>query len=1191
MSEQIVENTLVDNYQPTPNSLEMEKENINEDIGQQEENSTSKSLPSIKDFPALCTGLSQASNTKVLWGPNMKQTSSYPSSSSSLSINISTNATPMRSKTIQEVFSLELQAQFSITKPEFSRIVQSVKQTYGVSVESTISKTSRTFLVSGSPSPVHAAKRELIKKLTKPITVTIEVPSKTRYAIIGSGGRMIKEILISTGGVKIDIGKTINENSYDEDLDDSNIDITLCGDVESVSLAKEKILSIVKEETKNSTTKFSIENKKIIPFIRLEDIDFPDSINKKFIVESGDIILTGPRDDVKLGKIKITNYLNEISNTIIEKKVNIPMKFQFLIDVEQIREDFQVVVSFPTKPEDESISFVGLPDRVNNAIEFSRQSSKAFIVESLEISKAHGNNINHAKNVMFYLSKYEGLKEIETTHPSIRIILPPVQELLNATQVIVRITGKSEFSSEIKSARKEIINLINELTPDQFLEVTDLNYTLFHKDIKHILLGMDGHPPFVQLGDYYPDNDSLLLIAKIDEDDFKPLSEELRQSLQNINQQLDSLRIKQSKLASKVIELPNAQQDELLGNKSVTLPLIMDTVSHGGEHIQINLHTPTKDQVTIRGDIKLVDNVFSALQSIILNPGKKSKMSFTIPTNTVSRLIGQKGSNMQFIHEKFQCQIDISQNVRDSNTEITLIGLAYNLEHAKVFILSEAKKWADVITKELYVPTKFQKNLIGSQGSYRIRLENKYNVRIQFPKEGEIVTIKGPSRGVNKAFSELKALLDFEIENSCKSIIKVPIEHISRVIGKNGDVINDIRVEFGVELNVLQNAKETKDQGLTEIELEIIGSKESIKDAVKKVENIVADASNYVSITLDIDEKYHRDIVGPGGSKIKEIIFKSGGDEIKNKTVDIPNSIEKEKVITVTGPKSFVDKVVKEINLLVSNIKNSITKEVDIPQEKQGALIGPGGIVRQQLEREFNVRIHVPNKDDKISKVTISGLSKNVNDCEKKILSEIIKDTFDLEINVPSIYHEFVSDRGSFIQKCRADYFINIKHGNLYKLANKLSRSPIKIPQEIASGSSDNIKFTIEQLSIPEQTNVTIPWRLAYEPVDLSEIFGEDHVEDVPNKSEMLDTVKKLVDEKIKLASKANYVGYIWSKNPKNFNKIIGMGGSNIKKIKDLTGTLINVPKKSENINDVVYIRGPKENVERAGELIVNLLK
>lgn len=289
-------------------------------------------LPSLKDLPSLGSNAAFA-NVKVSWGPNMKPAvSNSPSPSPSApSLTTGLGAKRMRSKNIQEAFTLDLQSQLSITKPELSRIVQSVKKNHDVSVESTLSKNARTFLVSGLAANVHEAKRELVKKLTKPINAVIEVPSKCKASIIGSGGRTIREIS-DAYEVKINVSKEVNENSYDEDMDDTTSNVSLFGDFESVNLAKAKILAIVKEETKNATIKLVVEDEKYLPYIDVSEFasdEGDEEVKVQFYKKSGDIVISGPREKAKATKTSIQDYLKKLASNLDEEKVKIPSKFQF----------------------------------------------------------------------------------------------------------------------------------------------------------------------------------------------------------------------------------------------------------------------------------------------------------------------------------------------------------------------------------------------------------------------------------------------------------------------------------------------------------------------------------------------------------------------------------------------------------------------------------------------------------------------------------------------------------------------------------------------------------------------------------------------------------------------------------------------------------------------------------------------
>ncbi|CAI4061088.1 hypothetical protein N7582_001794 [Saccharomyces uvarum] len=1169
-------------------------------------------LPSLKNLPSLGSNAALAS-VKVSWGPNMKPAvSNSPSPSPSApSLNSGLGAKRMRSKNIQEAFTLDLQSQLSITKPELSRIVQSVKKNHEVSVESTLSKNARTFLISGVAANVHDAKRELVKKLTKPINAVIEVPSKCKASIIGSGGRTIREIS-DAYEVKINVAKEVNEDSYDEDMDDTMSNVSLYGDFESVDMAKARILAIVKDETKNATIKLVVEDEKYLPYVDVSAFASNDDdaeVKVQFYQKSGDIVISGPRENAKATKASIQDYLNKLASDLAQEKVKIPTKFQFLIDAKELKEKYNVIVTFPSTPEDELVSFVGLRDKVTEAITYARSSSKSYVVESLDISKAHSKNVAHAKNLIMYFTKYSVLKSLEDSHPNVKISLPSIQSLPAAETVTVHISAKSDEADDIKAARKELISFVNNIPPSETLTVTDLDYELFGGSIKHSLLASESDVAFVQFGDYYPNDNTILLVALTGGEDFKPSIEEIQESLKKVNESLDQLRAKQNSMESNTYEFSPEVQDSLFSSSSATWKLILEEISEQEGHIQIKLHTPEEGQLTVRGDEKAVKVANKIFESILNSPSNKSKMTVDIPANSVARLIGNKGSNLQQIREKFACQIDIPNEEnnnasKDKTVEVTLVGLEYNLTHAKKYMAAEAKKWADIITKELIVPTKFHGNMIGQHGTYRNRLQEKYNVFINFPRNSEIVTIRGPSRGVNKAHEELKALLDFEMENGYKMIINVPAEHVPRVIGKNGDNINDIRAEYGVEMDFLQKSTDPKVQETGEVELEITGSRQSIKDAAKRVESIVAEASDFITEVLKIDRKHHKSIVGSGGHTLREIISNAGGEEIRNKSVDIPNADSESQDITVQGPEKFVKKVVEEINKIVKNAENSVTKTLDIPAERKGALIGPGGMVRRQLESEFSINLFVPHKDDASGKITITGLPENVEKAEKKILNEIIRENFDREINVPASIYEYVSERGAFIQKLRMDLFVNVRFGNTARKANKLARAPIQIPIENVRGSTEGenaekTKFTVEEVGAPtssEEGDITM--RLTYEPVDLSSILGDEEKEvkkdtsnDSAKKEEALDTAVKLIEERIAKAPSATYAGYVWGADTKRFNMIVGPGGSNIKKIREAADVVINVPRKSDSVNDVVYIRGTKAGVEKAGEMVLKSLR
>lgn len=160
----------------------------------------------------------------------------------------------------------------------------------------------------------------------------------------------------------------------------------------------------MKEETKNAKIVLPVEDSKLVPFIDLESVEIPADVKAQLFTNNdpAEIALNGPRDNVKLAKVKVINYLNELGLKIVVKKEKVPFKFHPLVKPSELNEKFHVEVQAPSISGDDQFVFIGSSDNVNEAIVYAKNSSKFHTVESLEISKAHGKNVKHAKNLILY---------------------------------------------------------------------------------------------------------------------------------------------------------------------------------------------------------------------------------------------------------------------------------------------------------------------------------------------------------------------------------------------------------------------------------------------------------------------------------------------------------------------------------------------------------------------------------------------------------------------------------------------------------------------------------------------------------------------------------------------------------------------------------------------------------------------
>lgn len=101
-------------------------------------------------------------------------------------------------------------------------------------------------------------------------------------------------------------------------------------------------------------------------------------------------------------------------------------------------------------------------------------------------------------------------------------------------------------------------------------------------------------------------------------------------------------------------------------------------------------------------------------------------------------------------------------------------GVQYNVQVAKERILALVANLADQVTLTINVPKAYHRYLIGPNGRYVRKLEDKYNVFVKFPRSGssekeeEAITIRGRKKDTASAKDELLELYEYEKEQQAK---------------------------------------------------------------------------------------------------------------------------------------------------------------------------------------------------------------------------------------------------------------------------------------------------------------------------------------------------------------------------------------------------------------------------------------
>jgi len=123
---------------------------------------------------------------------------------------------------------------------------------------------------------------------------------------------------------------------------------------------------------------------------------------------------------------------------------------------------------------------------------------------------------------------------------------------------------------------------------------------------------------------------------------------------------------------------------------------------------------------------------------------------------------------------------------------------------------------------------------------------------------------------------------------------------------------------------------------------------------------------------------------------------------------------------------------------------------------------------------------------------------------------------------------------------------------------------------------------------IDDEEEESFSWHVAEEPEDSSD-------ETIPwklrgstdaNLQKAKDYIENLINS---IQDQGNCTGYLGIP-PEHHHLVIGKGGQRIASIREETGCAIDVPKRGDG-NDIIVIRGSREGVERAKDMIVQAVE
>ena len=481
-----------------------------------------------------------------------------------------------------------------------------------------------------------------------------------------------------------------------------------------------------------------------------------------------------------------------------------------------------------------------------------------------------------------------------------------------------------------------------------------------------------------------------------------------KEGIQTALHEIKLISDEQSKQAFEKILVPKIYHPFVQGANNVNVNNLME--KYPGVRINIPPLSVNKDELSIAGEKEGVLAVKAAVDQIWKDMEKKcSSISVEVKKSQHRYVIGPKGNAINEILAETGVFVEMPPNTSDSET-ITLRGPQVKLGLALNKVYEKANS---VVNESVACPTWLHKYIIGRKGAGIQKIsQDLQKVHIGF-NDDDSIKVDGPPDEVEKAKIELEKQASELIKSTAFADIKVDAKYHKHIIGKGGSTINKIKAETDVTINIPDT-----DSGVTVIRIE--GNKAGVEKAKKELYDMVEKMENEKEKDLIIENRFHRQLIGPKGESIEKI-----RKEFSNVQISFPDLGVKSDIVKLRGPKKDVDDCSKYFNKIVREMQES-SYQVKVPIFKQfhKFIIGKGGANIKRIRDETDTRIDLPDSGSDSDMITITGKKPNVN----KAVSEIQKIQNEManitskEIKIPAkIHNTMIGAGGKLIQSIMSD--------------------------------------------------------------------------------------------------------------------------------------------------------------------------
>ncbi|KAF8520456.1 hypothetical protein BU17DRAFT_46843 [Hysterangium stoloniferum] len=1108
-----------------------------------------------------------------------------------------------------------------------SDVMKNTMAKFKVKVEaSTQRKTGQTtFFVKGeSEREVEKAKRQLVSSLSPVVTLTINAPSSTIAAIIGPKGAILKQIRDQTG-VRVDIprkdGFTINGanglNGHtpasstptpDGDEEDIMVPITIQGPAPLAEEARGHISVIIATKTAKTTQRVRDIPQNLIPFVlarksQFEAVAQDEEVHLSWVEREREIVVNGDRAAVGRVIERIKATIEELKTGLQSVSIQLPKRQHRLLvgaGNQEILTRSKCSVVVP-KPEEagEDVKIWGFPVDLSSGLQAVMERANSQHIHEYPLPGP----ISLSKQLLTYINRTSFSKTVESEHPSVAVYPPTFIPADKQGSVNIDFVGEK---ADVDAAVRKLSGLIGKLIgATREIEIDWLLHRIIQgKSAKKLKQLHDTHNVIMYFPAESAESSSVVLVYDPTSPSASPLPTEKANHLDEVEKELKKLVSDAADVKSETLLVDKKWHGAIIGRGGTTLNAIIGeekalAIKLGAEAVKILNGTAADENViVIRGSSDDVDRASKEILRIVEDAkndeiDNSHSVEFEIGREYVGKIVGAHGSSVNRLREQLDVKLDFNDEVEEKEKEskkkkttpvalkskVKIIGRKENVEEAKRRILGQIEKLADETSEVLKVPRQYHSSIIGQNGKYVMRLEDKYAVKITFPRESDEnaeggktrenlkfdeVLVKGGKKGVAGAKAEILDAVEYEKESNNTLKFTVPARAVSRILGKGGASINEIKNETDALIDI----DKAEDSGPTSVaNITVRGTKKAVAAAKAAIMAIADSVSEEVTVTVKIESKFHRALIGAGGQDLRDLVVRCGGSpdpKVQAGLVHFPRQGESADEVRLRGERVLVNKLKAELEKAANVLRDRVIWGIVIPATQHRAMIGRGGQHLNELQTRTKTQVQFPGsrsyhhvgepenasdlKDEEPANIvkvlgTKAVVQAVVAELKKQVRApapELLKDV----VVVPLKYYHVISQQGNFFRNLR-NLGVNVDQ----------STSPTKsaVPPQ-PSGEAPTSRIDDSE-SVAEING--IHWQVIANYQDAEEGTSEWTLR--AKDQGALDKAKALITEAIEHAEKATHVGFLTLPDRSVFPRIVGTKGSNVTRLRQETGAEITV--------------------------------